>query len=94
MYPTLYHALLDLTGLDWPWLKMMNSFGFFVALAFLTANYFLYRELKRKEEQGLFFYTTKKITEGKPASIFDYITSGALGFVIGYKFLYLSLIHI
>lgn len=91
MYPTLYHALLDLTGIDWPWLKMMNSFGFFVALAFLTANYLLFRELKRKEEQGLFFYTTKKITEGKPASIFDFITSGTLGFVIGYKFLYIFL---
>ncbi len=91
MYPTLYHALLDLTGIDWPWLKMMNSFGFFVALAFLSANYFLLKELKRKESQGLFFYTPKKITEGKPASIFDFITSGLLGFAIGYKFLYIFL---
>ena len=28
MYPTLYHALLDLTGLDLPFLKFINSFGF------------------------------------------------------------------
>ncbi len=91
MYPTLYHALLDLTGIDWPWLKMMNSFGFFVALAFLAATYFLIKELKRKEAQGLFNYSKKTITEGKPASILDYLTSGLLGFVLGYKFVYIFL---
>ena len=37
MYPTLYHALLDLMGLDLPFLKFLNSFGFFVAVAFFVA---------------------------------------------------------
>ncbi len=91
MYPTLYHALLDLTGLDWPALKMMNSFGFFVALAFLAANYFLLKELKRKESLGLFNYTKKTIVEGKPAGILEYITSGLLGFILGYKVVYIFL---
>lgn len=91
MYPTLYHALLDLTGIDWPWLKMMNSFGFFVAIAFLAANYFLIKELKRKEKLGLFTYTKTTVTLGKPASILDFATSGLIGFVIGYKFLYIFL---
>jgi len=49
MYPTLYHALLDLTGLDWPVLKFLNSFGFFVALAFVGAYLTLVAELRRKE---------------------------------------------
>ena len=89
MYPTLYHALLDLTGLDWPWLKMMNSFGFFVALAFVTANYLLIKELKRKEQLGLFSYGTKKIIVGKPASIYSFMTNGLLGFLLGYKFVYI-----
>ena len=42
MYPTLYHALLDLTGLDLPGLKFLNSFGFFVALAFMAASWTLF----------------------------------------------------
>ena len=53
MYPTIYHALLDLFGLDWSWTKLLNSFGFFVALAFVAANYTLTLELKRKEREGL-----------------------------------------
>ena len=35
MYPTLYHAFLDLFGVELPFLKFLNSFGFFVALAFV-----------------------------------------------------------
>jgi len=91
MYPTLYHALLDLTGLDWPWLKMMNSFGFFVAVAFLMANYLLTRELKRKEKLGLFNYTTRTEVVGKPAGVFDYLTNGLIGFILGFKFVYIFL---
>ncbi len=89
MYPTLYHALLDLTGLDWPWLKMMNSFGFFVAVAFVTANFLLIKELKRKEALGLFAYSTKKVTIGKPASILSYLSNAILGFLLGYKSIYI-----
>ena len=37
MYPTLYHALHDLLGLDLQSLKLLNTFGFMVALAFLGA---------------------------------------------------------
>jgi len=91
MYPTLYHALLDLTGLNWPWLKMMNSFGFFVAVAFVTANYLLLKELKRKEQAGLFEFTSKTMIVGKPANLLSYISNGLLGFVIGYKFVYIFL---
>ena len=53
MYPTIYHALLDLTGLDLPFLKFLNSFGFFVALAFVFASWTLGLELRRKEGLGL-----------------------------------------
>ena len=38
MYPNLYFAFLDLLGWDLPALKLINSFGFFVALAFLVAH--------------------------------------------------------
>ena len=41
MYPTIYHALLDLFGIDWGWTRMLNSFGFFVAIAFAVGSYFM-----------------------------------------------------
>jgi len=74
MYPTIYHALLDLFGLDWPWAKLLNSFGFFVALAFLTASYILSLELKRKAKEGLFKAGKRTITEGGKPDWTDIIT--------------------
>ncbi|MEZ4738447.1 MAG: prolipoprotein diacylglyceryl transferase [Flavobacteriales bacterium] len=91
MYPTIYHALLDLTGLDLPGLKFLNSFGFFVALAFLFASWTLGLELRRMERGGLLRPVTRKVTIGSPASPMELITSGLLGFFLGWKGLYLLL---
>lgn len=91
MYPTLYHALLDLTGLDLPFLKFLNSFGFFVALAFILASWTLGLELKRREREGLLKAGTRTETVGLPASPSELIGSGLLGFLLGWKGLYLLL---
>lgn len=91
MYPTLYHALLDLTGLHLPFLKFLNSFGFFVAVAFIFASWTLGLELKRMGRAGLIASTKRTITVGKPATIGELITSGILGFLLGWKGLYLLL---
>jgi prolipoprotein diacylglyceryltransferase len=91
MYPTLYHALLDLTGLDLPGLKFLNSFGFFVALAFLFASWTLGMELRRKEGLGLLQPVTRKVTIGLPATPLELVTNGLLGFLIGWKGLFLLL---
>ncbi len=61
------------------------SFGFFVALAFLSGGWILYIELKRKEKKGLFQPTKEKITIGKPATPVELILNGLLGFVLGWK---------
>ena len=53
MYPNLYYMIKDLSGLDLPFLGVVQSFGLFVALAFLSASYFFTLELKRKEKQNL-----------------------------------------
>jgi hypothetical protein len=37
MYPNLYYAFKDIFGVEWNWLRIFNSFGFFVALAFIAA---------------------------------------------------------
>lgn len=91
MYPTLYHALLDLTGLDLPFLKFLNSFGFFVALAFVGAYLTLSWELKRKEAQGLIKGTLVKRTVGEGPKPGELITQGLIGFILGWKGVYLIL---
>ncbi len=90
MYPSLYYAIKDLFGLNIPFLKMIQSFGFFVAIAFLVGAYFWTKELKRKEQLGLLSTTTEKVLIGQKATIAELITSGILGFLIGYKLFYVA----
>jgi len=91
MYPTIYHALLDLTGLDLPFLRFLNSFGFFVALAFVFASWTLGLELRRKEGLQLLQPVTRKITVGLPATPTELAWNGLLGFLLGWKGLYILL---
>lgn len=91
MYPSLYYAFKDLFGISLPFLKMVQSFGFFVAVSFIIAAYLLSKELKRKEAQGLLTTTTRKVMRGQPATIGEYIVSAIIGFVLGYKILFIAM---
>ena len=91
MYPNLYYAFRDIFGKELNGLRFINSFGFFVAIAFLVAAFVLVLELKRKERAGLLQGTDVKITVGKPASIADLLLNFGLGFLLGYKFVGLFL---
>ena len=85
MYPTLYDALLDLFGISIPVLKLIQSFGFFVAMAFLAAMYTLSSEIKRREKEGRLTGRLEKEWIGKPLEISEYLISGFIGFALGYK---------
>ena len=85
MYPNLYYAFKDIFGVEWNWLRIFNSFGFFVALAFIIAAVFLSKELKRKEREGLLQYKEETITVGRPATAGEIILNFILGFLLGYK---------
>ena len=85
MYPNLYYAINDWFGWKINAFKIFYTFGIFVALAFIAAAYFLTLELKRKEKQGLLQPREETITVGKPASIFDLLINGLVGFIFGYK---------
>ncbi len=52
MYPNLYYLIKDLLGIELNALKLVNSFGFFVAMAFVSSGYVLFLELKRKSALG------------------------------------------
>lgn len=87
MYPNLYYVFKDIFGVDIPFLKVVNSFGFFVAIAFLISSWVLVKELKRKQAAGEFTYKDTLITVGQPASIGDLLINFLLGFILGFKIL-------
>lgn len=87
MYPNLYYAFKDLFGLEIGPLRFINSFGFFVAIAFFVAAALLTAELKRKSKLGLLQPTEDTVTVGEPASLTDLLLNFLLGFVLGYKIL-------
>ncbi len=87
MYPNLYYAFKDLFGVEWKFLRFVNSFGFFVAIAFIISAIVLANELKRKSKQGLFQPTEMQVMVGKPASMLDLALNFLLGFLLGYKIL-------
>ena len=87
MYPNLYYVFKDWFGVEWQGLSFLNSFGLFVALAFMVAAVVLTAELKRKEKAGLLLPREEMITVGKPAGFMELFLNGLTGFVFGYKLL-------
>ena len=87
MYPNLYYAFRDLFGVEAPFLRFVNSFGFFVAIAFVVAAIVLTAELRRKSREGLFQPTEMQVTVGQSASATELLLNFLLGFLLGYKIL-------
>ena len=85
MYPNLYFAFKDLFGVEWTFLRFVNSFGFFVAIAFILAAVVLASELKRKSREGLLEPTEMQMLVGRPATAGELILNFLLGFLLGYK---------
>ncbi|PLX12978.1 MAG: diacylglyceryl transferase [Marinilabiliales bacterium] len=83
MYPKLSDLINDIfgTNINLP----IQSYGFFLAMAFLVAAIVLYYELSRKEKEGLIKTTTKQIWKDKPLSITELLISFIIAFIIGFK---------
>jgi phosphatidylglycerol---prolipoprotein diacylglyceryl transferase len=83
MYPRITDFINDIFGtdIDLP----VQSYGFFLALAFLVAALLLRHELARKEKEGFIGSTTKKTFTGKQATMAELITTFLISLVIGYK---------
>lgn len=87
MYPNLYYAFKDLLGVEIPFFKLFQTFGFFVAIAFLAAAYVLTSELKRRERMGLLMGIPEKVIVGKPVTMTEVFGHALLGFILGFKIL-------
>lgn len=83
MYPTITDFLRDIFGVNIP--LPIQSYGFFVASAFLIGIWILVIEMKRKESEGIFTKIQKKVLVGAPATTQEMVISGAIGFIIGFK---------
>ncbi|MBK8143090.1 MAG: prolipoprotein diacylglyceryl transferase [Chitinophagaceae bacterium] len=85
MYPNLYYAFKDLFGVEWTFLRFVNSFGFFVAISFIISAIVLAAELRRKSKEGIFQPTEMQVMVGQPATFADLALNFLLGFILGYK---------
>ena len=85
MYPNLYFLIRDIFGVQLSGLQLVNTFGFFVALAFVGSGFVLHSELKRKEKLGEFIAIEEEFVEGAPASWGELATSFVFGFLFGFK---------
>ena len=56
-----------------------------MAIAFIFSAWILTLELKRKEKQGLLTPRLETITTGEPATFFELLINGFIGFLFGYK---------
>ena len=86
MFPTVSHFLNYLFGIDVP--LPFNTFGVFVALAFVAGYWAFSKELQRKEALGILKPTKRTLTIGEPASMMELASNAFFGFIIGYKLIY------
>jgi phosphatidylglycerol---prolipoprotein diacylglyceryl transferase len=83
MYPRLSDLINDIfgTNIELP----IQSYGFMVALAFLSATWVVWLELKRKEKIGQVHGIEKEVWVGKPAGIGALVLTGVFALLVGYK---------
>ena len=83
MYPRFSDLINGLFGTNI--VLPVQTYGFFVALAFIVAGFFVYLELKRKRKAGIIPTLEKMVVKGKPAGAGELAFTGLLYFVIGFK---------
>lgn len=83
MYPTFSDLLNDLLGTHF--CLPVQTFGFFVAMAFIAAYLVLQIELKRKSKEGILPLKKVRITEGGPIPASEIGYAALLWGILGYK---------
>lgn len=89
MYPNFRYTIYDLFGVDIPALHYVQSYGFFLAVAFLASGWLLGREMRRREQLGLLTGIKETYTVGAPPKPMDIAMNALFGFVVGFKLLYI-----
>jgi len=86
-YPTISHFIEQITGLFIP--LPIQTFGFFIVAAFVSAQYFIKQEFLRLERNEILHSVKISNKETKIQSALDYTFNGLMSFLIGYKLIYI-----
>lgn len=89
MYPNISYLLNDLFGINIP--LPIQTFGFFVAIAFVLSSWTLTLELKRKEKNGLIKAVKRSKIIGEKVSPLQLLFAAIIGFLVGYKLFFAAL---
>lgn len=91
MYPDLSYILHALIGTEPDnWTSIFKTFGLLLVIAILTAALFLYMELKRKANEGVFKPDKVKYIIGEQPKLWDVAANGLFGLVLGLKGVYIA----
>jgi phosphatidylglycerol---prolipoprotein diacylglyceryl transferase len=82
MYPRISDFFNDVFGTSFHW--PVQSYGFFLALAFLAGGYVVWLELGRKEREGL-LSARVVLPETKVSGWADKLVTFLSGFILGFK---------
>ncbi|MGY4536413.1 phosphatidylglycerol:prolipoprotein diacylglycerol transferase [Mucilaginibacter sp. UYNi724] len=91
MFPNLYYLIQYFTGANIEFFKIVQTFGFFVAIAFMAAYWAFTQEFKRREQLGYIHPFEKTITIGAQISWVELLSNGLFGFVLFYKLVYAAM---
>jgi len=83
MYPKISDLINDWFGTEIT--LPIQSYGFFLAMAFLVAGWTLYKELERKEKESLLKAAVKKVQKGKPLSISELVSTFLISLFVAFK---------
>jgi phosphatidylglycerol---prolipoprotein diacylglyceryl transferase len=90
MFPDLSYILHFLFGTEPDTAaSIVKTFGLLLAIAFLASAWVLSLEMKRKTREGIFKPWATKVVEGEKPDIKFAIIQALIGFLIGYKGVYI-----
>jgi phosphatidylglycerol---prolipoprotein diacylglyceryl transferase len=84
MYPRLSDLINTIFGTHFSF--TINTFGFFIALAFIVGSWIITYELKIQEKKGNMLPIIRKKLHGASATFKELRVPWALSYIVGYKF--------